>query len=147
VVVISKSREVNADTERVWGVISDVDNEPKYYDGLGSVKNISRDGNIIEREVVVGFLKHEGRQTVMLKPKTSVEVIMTKGPMTGKRVTTIIPLGYHKTKIEIEWDVELRVPTFVQGMVKGEIEKGTERALDRIATGAETTQQRVKRHE
>jgi ribosome-associated toxin RatA of RatAB toxin-antitoxin module len=66
---ISKNRLASATLDRVWEVVSDVDNEPKYFDGLRSIKNISKSGNVIEREVVVGFRKSEGRQTVTLKPK------------------------------------------------------------------------------
>src|SRR5260370_16189508 len=86
-VTFSKSREAGCGIDPAWEVISDVDNDPKYYGGLNSIKNVSKDGNVIEREVVVGFLKHDGRQTVTLTPKESVEVRMTKGPMTGTRTT------------------------------------------------------------
>lgn len=135
---ISKSREIRASLDRLWEIVSDVDNEPKYYDGLNSVKNLSRIGNVTEREVVVGFLKHEGRQTVTLDPKRSVEVRMTKGPMIGTRITTLNAVSDSKTRIDVSWSVEFRVPTFVQSMVKGEVEKGTERALNRIAKEAES---------
>jgi ribosome-associated toxin RatA of RatAB toxin-antitoxin module len=136
---ISKSRLVSATAERLWEVVSDVDSEPNYYDGLNSVKNLSKEGNVIEREVVVGFLKHDGRQTVVLSPKGQVEVRMTKGPMTGTRVTSLTPVSDSETRIDVVWDVEFRVPSFVAGMVKREVEKGTEKALERIAAEAEKT--------
>jgi ribosome-associated toxin RatA of RatAB toxin-antitoxin module len=134
----SKSREVKAGLDRLWEVVSDLDNEPKYYDGLNSVKTLSRVGNVIEREVVVGYLKHEGRQTVTLDPRSSVEVRMTKGPMIGTRVTTLSPLSDSRTRIDVSWRIEFRVPAFVRGMVRREVEKGTERALARIAKEAES---------
>jgi ribosome-associated toxin RatA of RatAB toxin-antitoxin module len=137
VTTISKSRKMRASLDRLWEIVSDVDNEPKYYDGLNSVKNLSRIGNVIEREVVVGYLNHEGRQTVTLSPKASVEVKMTKGPMIGTRVTTLSPLTESNTRVDVSWRVEFRVPSFVRGMVKREVEKGTEHALDRIAREAE----------
>jgi hypothetical protein len=115
-----------------------VDKDPEYYDGLNSVKNISKIGNVIEREVVVGFLKHEGRQTVTLNPKRSVEVKMTEGPMIGTRVTALNSLSNSKTRIEISWSIEFRVPPFVQSMVKVEVAKGTEKALKKIAKEAES---------
>jgi ribosome-associated toxin RatA of RatAB toxin-antitoxin module len=138
VTTISKSREMRASLDRLWEIVSDVDNEPKYYDGLNSVKNLSRIGNVIEREVVVGYLNHQGRQTVTLCPKASVEVKMTKGPMIGTRVTTLSPLTDSNTRVDVSWRIEFRVPTFVRGMVKREVEKGTENALDRIAREAES---------
>ena len=129
---------MRASLHRLWEIVSDVDNEPKYYDGLNSVKNLSRIGNVIEREVVVGYLNHEGRQTVTLCPKASVEVKMTKGPMIGTRITTLSPLTDSNTRVDVSWRIEFRVPTFVRGMVKREVEKGTENALDRIAREAES---------
>jgi carbon monoxide dehydrogenase subunit G len=136
--VIAKSRDIHSNLDRVWEIVSDVDNDPKYYDGLNSVKNLSRDGNVIEREVVVGYMKHEGRQTVVLTPKESVEVKMTKGPMIGTRVTALTPLADSRIRVEVTWNVEFRVPSFVRSMVKREVEKGTERALSRIVKEAET---------
>src|SRR5690349_4952244 len=89
---INASRNVPAPVDRVWEIVADVDSEPKYYSGLNSVRNISRDGNVIEREVTVGFRDSRGRQTVMLNPKKSVEIVMKEGVMTGRRTVTLTPL-------------------------------------------------------
>ena len=137
-ITISKSREIRASVDRVWEIISDVDNEPKYYEGLNSVKNLSRRGNVTEREVVVGHFNHESRQTVVLKPARSVEVKMTKGPIIGTRLTTLKAMTGSKTRVGVSWNIEFRVPAFVQGTVKEEVEKGTENALKRIAKEAES---------
>lgn len=133
----SKSVEARCGIGPAWDVISDVDNDPKYYEGLNSIKNVSRSGNVIEREVVVGFLKHNGYQIVTLTPKESVEVKMTRGPMIGTRTTSLTRIDDSKTKIEVEWDVELRMPGFVRSMVKRELAKGTKQALDLIVKEAE----------
>jgi carbon monoxide dehydrogenase subunit G len=132
------SREVRASLDRLWEIVSDVDNDPNYYDGLNSIKNLSKKGNVIEREVVVGYLKHEGRQTVTLNPKKSVEVKMTEGPLIGTRLTTLSPVGDSNTRVDVSWRIEFGVPAFVRGMVKREVEKGTEHALNRIAKEAES---------
>jgi ribosome-associated toxin RatA of RatAB toxin-antitoxin module len=132
------SREVRASLDRLWEIVSDVDNDPNYYDGLNSIKNLSKKGNVIEREVVVGYLKHEGRQTVTLNPKKSVEVKMTEGPLIGTGLTTLSPVGHSNTRVDVSWRIEFRVPAFVRGMVKREVEKGTEYALNRIAKEAES---------
>ncbi len=135
--VIAKGRDVRSGLNRVWDIVSDVDNDPKYYDGLSSVKNLTKEGNVIEREVVVGFMGHEGLQTVVLTPKQSVEVTMTKGPLLGTRVTTLVPLTDSKTRVEVRWEIEFRMPAFVRAMVRRELEKGTENALRRIVKEAE----------
>src|SRR5918911_1726910 len=80
-VAINASREVSAPIDRVWDVISDIDNEPQYWHGTKSVKNISRNGNIIEREVIISFKDSRCHQTVILKPKKSVEITITDGAM------------------------------------------------------------------
>ena len=137
-VKINASRDISAQLDRVWQIVADVDNDPKYYKGLNSVKNISNDDNIIEREVVVGFLHHKGRQKVILNPKKSVEVKMTSGPLIGTRLTTLTPSGDHKTRVDVAWDFEFsKVPVFVQSMVKREVEQGTIEALSKIAYHAE----------
>jgi hypothetical protein len=136
-VSFSRSVEAKCSLDSAWNEISDIDNEPKYYEGLNSVKTISRKGNVIEREVVGGFLKHNGRQVVTLFPKESVEVKMTKGPMIGTRITNLYRIDNVTTKIQVTWDVELRVPRFVQSVVKSELVKGTEEALERLAKESE----------
>jgi carbon monoxide dehydrogenase subunit G len=130
---ISASRKVPAPLDRVWEIIADVDSEPKYYPGLNSVRNISRTGNVIEREVTVGFRDSRGKQIVMLNPMRSVEIVMKDGAMTGTRTVTLTPLD-GGTMIDISWDIEVPgVPMLFRGNVKNRIAKGTEEALDRIA--------------
>ena len=36
--------EINATVERVWEVISDIDNEPKFWKGTKEVKTLSTEG-------------------------------------------------------------------------------------------------------
>jgi carbon monoxide dehydrogenase subunit G len=130
---ISASRKVPAPLDRVWEIIADVDSEPKYYPGLNSVRNISRTGNVIEREVTVGFRDSWGKQIVMLNPMRSVEIVMKDGVMTGTRTVTLTPLD-GGTMIDISWDIEVPgVPMLFRGNVKNRIAKGTQEALDRIA--------------
>ena len=131
---INASQVVAAPLDKVWDIISDVDNDSKYYNGLNDIKNISTDGNKIEREVTVGFLKHKARQTIILNPKKSVEVRMTKGLILGTRVTTLSQVDDGNTRIDILWNfTPSGVPAFVHETVKIEISKGTKEALKKIA--------------
>ena len=123
---------VAAPLDKVWDIISDVDNDPKYYKGLNDIKNISKDGRRIEREVTVGFFKHKAHQTVVLNPKTSVEAKMTKGPLRGTRITILSQVDEGKTRIDVSWDLTPSgVPAFVHDMVKDKISKGTKEALQK----------------
>ena len=130
---ISASREVPAPLNRVWEIVADVDNEPRHWRGLSSVRNISRNGNVIEREVIVGAMNFRSLQTVVLNPKRSIETTMTEGVMTGSRTITLSPLGGERTKVDVSWDIEMPgIPSLFKGNVKNGIAKGTEGALDSI---------------
>ncbi|MCI0563719.1 MAG: SRPBCC family protein [Nitrososphaera sp.] len=136
-VSIRKSREISAPFERVWDVISDVDNEPKYWHGTKSVKNISKTGNLIEREVTIAFRDSRCKQTVILHPKKSVEIRITDGPMKGTKSIDLSHEG-EKTRIDVSWDIKLAgFLGLASGMVKKHMAEGTEQALDRIAKAVE----------
>ena len=132
-VTITASRAVPAPLNRVWEVVADVDNEPRHWRGLSSVRNISRNGNVIEREVTVGAMNFRSLQTVVLNPKRSIETTMTAGVMPGSRSITLIPLGDEGTRVDVSWDIEMPgIPSLFKGNVKNGIAKGTEGALDSI---------------
>jgi hypothetical protein len=131
---INASRDIPAPLDRVWEIVSDVDSEPRYWRDLHSIYNISRNDNIIEREVTVGFRDTKSRQIVELRPKKSIEVTLTEGPMTGNRVITLIPSSNKTTRVNVSWDVKLSgIPLLFRGVVRERIVEGTEEALDRIA--------------
>lgn len=135
---INASQVVAAPLDKVWDIISHVDNDSKYYKDLNDVKNISKDSNKIEREVTVGFLKHKARQTIILNPKKSVEIRMTKGPILGMKVTTLSQIDEGKARIDVSWNfTPSGVPAFVHEMIKNEITNGTKEALKKIANECE----------
>jgi ribosome-associated toxin RatA of RatAB toxin-antitoxin module len=134
---INASREISAPLDRVWDIVSDVDHEPEYWHGTKTVKNISKTGNTIEREVTIAFRDSKCLQTVVLNPKKSVQIMITEGPMKGTKVVSIIPSG-DKTKIEVVWEIKLSgFLGMFSGMVKKHIAEGTEEALERIAKAVE----------
>ena len=90
-VAIDAAREVSAPLDCVWEVVADVDNEPQYWHGTKTVKNISKSGNVIEREVTIAFRDSRCRQTVVLNPKRSVEITITDGPMKGTKKVFLEP--------------------------------------------------------
>lgn len=136
---INASREVSAPLDRVWDVVADVDNEPRYWHGTKTVQNISRNGNTIEREVTIAFKDSKCRQTVVLSPKKSVEIAITEGPLKGTKVVTLSPSG-GRTRIDVVWEIKLAgFLGMFTGMVKKHIAEGTEEALERIAKAVEST--------
>ncbi len=136
-VTLNASQEVLAPLDRVWNVVADIDNEPQYWHGTKAVKNISRNGNVIEREVTIAFKDSKCRQTVVLNPKKSIEITITDGPMRGIKVVTLKPSG-DRTRIDVVWEIKLAgFLGMFSGMVKKHIAEGTEEALARIAKAVE----------
>jgi carbon monoxide dehydrogenase subunit G len=132
-ITISASREMSAPLDRIWNVVADVDNEPKYWRGTKTVKNISKAGNKIEREVTIAF-----KDSVVLNPKKSVEIMITEGPIKGTKTVVLNPSDNHKTRIDVVWNIKLTgFLGMFTGMVKRHIAKGTDEALARIAKAVE----------
>lgn len=130
------SREIAAPLDKVWQIVSDIDNEPQYWHGTKSVRNISRDGNVTRREAIIAFKDSKTMQTVTVN-KTSVETKITEGPILGTKLVTVSPAG-EKTRVDVAWDFRLAgLMSMFSGMVKKHIAEGTEQALDRIAQAAE----------
>ena len=137
-VTINASREVSAPIDRIWDIVADVDNEPQYWHGTKTVKNISRAGNKIEREVTIAFRDSKCRQTVLLDPQKSVEIMITEGPIKGTKTVMLSPSGNLKTRIDVVWNIKLAgFLSMFTGMLKKHIAEGTEEALDRIAKAVE----------
>ena len=126
-----------APLDRIWEIVSDVDNDPQFWQDLHSVTTLRRNGNVIERVATVGFRNSRSSQTVILDPKKSVRIVMTKGPMTGDRIIELKRSGERKTVIEVAWTVELSgIPSFIRKSVQERLGKGTEEALARIEKAA-----------
>jgi ribosome-associated toxin RatA of RatAB toxin-antitoxin module len=137
-VTINASREVSASPDRIWDIVADVDNEPQYWHGTKTVKNISKAGNKIEREVTIAFKDSKCRQTVVLNPKKSIEIMITEGPIKGTKTVMLTPSGHLKTRIDVVWNIKLAgFLGMFTGMVKKHIAEGTEEALARIAKAVE----------
>jgi carbon monoxide dehydrogenase subunit G len=134
---IEVSKEINAPLPSVWNIASDLDNEPKYWHGTKSVKNISKEANRITREVIIAFKNSKCMETVVLDPMKSIEISITDGPMKGTKTITLNEMK-GKTKVDVVWDIKLSgMMSMFTGMVKGHIEQGTQDALERIRVDAE----------
>jgi len=139
---IAEVREMDASADEVWDIISNVDRDPEYWSGLTSIHNTRKEGNLIEREVVVGFMGRNGTQRIELFPKESIQMTMIDGPLRGSRVIKLVPLGTKRTRIDVSWDIQFSaIPDFAQGFVRSRLEEGTREALDKIA---QTVEARMK---
>lgn len=124
--------EIRATPDAVWGVVSDVDSEPKFWKGTREVRNISRDGNLICREVVIAFRDQRCLQEVRLYPKKRIETKFVKGIIDGSKTMLLMPKD-DVTVLQTVWDIRLTgVMAMFTGMIKNHIKGGTEQAMRSI---------------
>jgi len=129
--------EINATLEKVWEVISDIDNEPKFWKGTKEVKTLSTEGNIIKREITIAFRDQKCLQEIQLKPKESIRAKFTKGILNGTKTITLIPKS-NSVLIETSWDIKLSgMMNMFTGVIKNHIKSGTEQALKSIKEESE----------
>jgi carbon monoxide dehydrogenase subunit G len=141
VIKIVKSREVSSSIDRIWDTISNLDNEKKHWSVIKDVRVLSRDGNTIEREATImrGPMGNaKSLQTLILDPKKSIVLKMTKGALIGTRTMALNPSDKPWTRIDVTWEFELvGIPRFARSFVKNRISGITEGALAQIAEEAE----------
>ena len=136
-VQIQSSVDVNASIEKVWSIISDLDAEPKFWKGTKEVRNISKQENVITREVTIAFKDSKCMQTVTLFPKEKIQAEFTKGVINGTKTITLTQID-SMVRLEAVWDMKLSgMMGMFTGMVKKHIQSGTEQALQSIKQEAE----------
>lgn len=131
-VQIQASVEIDAPIDKVWNIISDLDSEPKFWKGTKEVRNISKNGNTITREVTIAFKDSKCMQTVTLYPKEKIQIQFTKGVIEGTKTLTLAQKD-NKTILDVLWDMKLTgMMGMFTGMIKKHIQSGSEQALDSI---------------
>ena len=58
--------DVNASIDKVWEIISDLDNEPKFWKGTKEIRNISSSENSVKREITIAFRDQKCMQELSL---------------------------------------------------------------------------------
>ena len=145
---IKVSRELSGPIDQVWNIVSDIDNETKYWPTFKTINNINMTAinmtaNITEREVTLltGPLgETTTHQFVTVNSEQFVvETNITEGPVTGTRVLTLSPSSNtNTTKIDVFWNVDLSgIPIFGRSFAKDGIMRTTEQALSNIAAEIE----------
>ena len=129
---IEVSVEISAPIDKVWDIISDIDNEPKFWKGTKEIRNMSKNDNIIIREITIAFRDQKCMQEVKLQPKEKIEFVFTKGIIDGIKIITLT-LKDEKTLLKVKWDIKLTgMMGMFTGMIKKHIERGTIQALQKI---------------
>jgi hypothetical protein len=139
-IVIKKSRVVDSSVDRVWEIVSNTDEDQKYWTNIRDIKVLNRHGDTTEREANVGprAFSQTTRQTLVLDAKRSISLALKGESITGGRTIVLVPDGETVTRIDVAWEFELKdVPGFVQSIVKNQISRATDDALSKIAAEAE----------
>ena len=124
--------KINAPVEKVWTVVSDIDNEPKFWKGTKEVRNISKNGNNVQREVIIAFRDQKCMQEVTLDPMKKIHAKFTKGIINGEKIISLIPEG-DQTILQTMWNIKLTgMMSMFTGMIKNHIKSGTEQAMQSI---------------
>ena len=124
--------EINAPIDKVWEIVSDIDNEPKFWKGTKEVRNISKEGDIINREVTIAFRDQKCLQEVKIYPKEKIHAKFTKGIIEGEKIVSLIQKN-EKIILTTFWDIKLTgMMGMFTGMIKKHIKSGTEQAMQSI---------------
>ena len=124
--------EIKATIDKVWEVISDIDNEPEFWKGTKKVKTLSVEGDIIKREITIAFRDQKCLQEIQLKPKKEIKAKFTKGILEGTKIITLTPKN-DKVIMETSWEIKLSgMMNMFTSMIKNHIKSGTEQAMKSI---------------
>jgi|TARA_B100001146_G_C16148135_1_gene419852 ribosome-associated toxin RatA of RatAB toxin-antitoxin module len=136
--IINSSIDINASIEKVWNIISDLDNEPKFWKGTKESRTISKDGNVVVREIIIAFRDSKCMQKITLYPKEKIYAEFTDGILKGSK-TLNLKSKENSLWLEVEWDIKMTgLAGMFTGMLKGHVKGGTEQALELIKLEAES---------
>ena len=136
-VEIKASVIINSTQEKIWNIISDVDNEPKFWKGTKEIRNISKDGNQVSREITIAFRDQKCLQEVTIVPKEMIKAVFTKGVIVGEKTLALKNMD-ESCELEAIWNVKLSgMMGMFTGMIKKHIKSGTEQALKTIKNEVE----------
>lgn len=135
-VEIKIKAQIDAPVEKVWEIISKVDDDPKFWNLTKAIRNISKSQNEIVREVRLGKMD-KCHQKITLVPNDKVSIHWTKGIIKGTKNIALTPLG-SSTLLEVQMDYIISGPAgLFPGRIKEELQIEAEIAVDLIKEKAE----------
>ncbi len=135
---IIESIEIGAPLNKVWEIVSDLDNEGEYWWGTREVKNISKEGDVINREIYQNFRNHAILQKVIVKPPEEIEIQYLNGLTKGVKYLRVTSQSDEKQTVEAEWIVHFTGIYFLATpFITRHVRKGTRDALRRVKDAAE----------
>ena len=133
---IKTAIEINASAEKVWEVVSDLDNDPKFWTSITSIRNISHENNEIKREVTLAKV-NKCMQIISLYPKEKIHTEWTKGIIKGTKDLILTPRG-NGTYLESVLDYKFSgMAGFLSGKITKDVTIEAQRAVESIKQKAE----------
>ena len=128
--------QINAPIDKVWDIISDIDNDREFWHGITLIRNISKDRNVVTREVTKGKV-NKCLQTVTLFPKEGINIHWIKGAIVGTKDILLTPIG-NMALLEIEMNYKFSgVTSFLSGHITKDLQLEAEQALQLVKKRAE----------
>ncbi len=135
-VEINVKVQIDAPIERVWDVVSRVDEDPRFWNLMKAIRNISKSEKEIVRQVTLGKTE-KCNQKITFLPKEAVHVLWTKGVITGEKDIVLTSLG-NATLLEVKMDYKISGPArFFPGAITDDLHLEAEMAVELIKEKAE----------
>ena len=136
--LISTARKIDSSDELIWSIISNIDKDPDFWHGIKAVKKIKREGNTTERETIIAFRNSKCLELVTLVPRKQITIVITEGPIVGKKTITLTKIDTEKCEIKVDWDIHMKgLMSLFTLFIRKHILEGTDEALKRIAKKVE----------
>jgi len=108
-------------------------------EGTKETKIISRDGNVVTREIIIAFRDSKCMQKITIQPKEKIYAEFTKGIIKGSKTLNLKPKD-GSSVLEANWDIKMTgLAGMFTGMIKKHIRSGTEQAIESIKQKAENS--------
>jgi tripartite motif-containing protein 71 len=137
----SVSRGISSPVDRVWSIISNVDNETQYWSTFKAIRNINKTDNIVEREVAIsaGRQNSTSHQFVTIYPEQmKIQTNLSEGLITGSRILELELIDDNKSRVNVIWNIDLSgIPIASRGLAENSIKQTTVEALLRLGKAAE----------
>jgi hypothetical protein len=137
---IEVSTLIAASEDSLWNLISKIENEPNYWYGTKSVRELKREGNTIWREKIQMFRNSLEEERVNLFPQERKIVHEEiKGFMRGTKIDFLMGEGLNSTRLTTIWDISPSgLLKLANPLIKRHIRRGTVSAHARIKEAAES---------
>jgi uncharacterized membrane protein len=131
VVEVSVLLQIGVPIEKVWNIISKVDNDPNYWKCISRIRNMSRDRNIITRKIYMSN-GSKCQQKITLFPKEGIHVQWMRGPIIGTKDIMLVDNG-GTTIIRVQINYKLGEVTRARSAnILDELQSEAEHALQLI---------------